>query len=70
MYPKAAQAAPAQEDSFEALLLKVKAKLNAGKPAAAVQPTPAPSKQESTTTAAPPAAVATVNGSMKNNSQI
>lgn len=69
MYPKAAQAAPPQEDSFEALLLKVKAKLNAGKPAAPVQPTPAPSKQEAPTTA-PPAAGVTVDGSMKNNSQI
>ncbi|XP_034485672.1 serine-rich adhesin for platelets isoform X2 [Drosophila innubila] len=33
VFPKAAPAAPPQEDSFEALLLKVKAKLNAGKPA-------------------------------------
>ncbi|XP_068152088.1 uncharacterized protein srl isoform X2 [Drosophila tropicalis] len=35
VYPKAAPAPKPQEDSFEALLLKVKAKLNAGKPDAA-----------------------------------
>ncbi|KAH8418000.1 hypothetical protein KR222_010194, partial [Zaprionus bogoriensis] len=51
VYPKAALPAPAQEDSFEALLLKVKAKLNAGKPAAAA-PTPAPASNEAVTPAA------------------
>lgn len=67
MYPKAALPAPPQEDSFEAMLLNLKAKLNAGKPATA-QPTPASAKPEATT--APPVDVATVDSSTKNNSQI
>lgn len=59
--------APPQEDSFEAMLLNLKAKLNAGKPATA-QPTPASVKPEATT--ASPADVASVDGRTKNNSQI
>ncbi|XP_016998696.2 uncharacterized protein srl [Drosophila takahashii] len=42
VFPKEVPAPKVQEDSFEALLLKVKAKLNAGKPVAA---TPAPEQQ-------------------------
>jgi len=45
VFPKEAPAPKVQEDSFEALLLKVKAKLSAGKPAVAsplVEPQRAP----------------------------
>ncbi|EDV92971.1 GH18535 [Drosophila grimshawi] len=70
VFPKAAPAQAPQEDSFEALLLKVKAKLNAGKPAASVQTTPA--DQEAVTPT--PTAVANLDGDNKNqnmnNSQI
>ncbi|XP_016950675.1 uncharacterized protein LOC108024953 [Drosophila biarmipes] len=53
VFPKEAPAPKVQEDSFEALLLKVKAKLNAGKPAVAKPlvdaqpPAPASLSQES-----------------------
>ncbi|KAH8388616.1 hypothetical protein KR093_011295, partial [Drosophila rubida] len=50
VFPKATPVAAPQEDSFEALLLKVKAKLNAGKPAAtatdATPPSPASASVE------------------------
>lgn len=52
MFPTAAPAAPPQEDSFEALLLKVKAKLNAGKPAAGTAPPSAAAIETATATAA------------------
>ncbi|XP_015032382.2 uncharacterized protein LOC6650112 isoform X2 [Drosophila willistoni] len=51
VYPKSAPAPKPQEDSFEALLLKVKAKLNAGKPDAAQ---PEQSGTTATTPSIPP----------------
>ncbi|EDW16717.2 uncharacterized protein LOC6575242 [Drosophila mojavensis] len=58
VFPTAAPAAPPQEDSFEALLLKVKAKLNAGKPAAGTAPPPAAATET--------AAIAAADGSNSN----
>ncbi|KAH8414321.1 hypothetical protein KR215_002990 [Drosophila sulfurigaster] len=57
VFPKAAPAAAPQEDSFEALLLKVKAKLNAGKPGAGEE-------------TAPPTTTVAGDNSNSNNGQI
>ncbi|XP_064552563.1 uncharacterized protein srl [Drosophila montana] len=62
VFPKAAPAAPQQEDSFEALLLKVKAKLNAGKPSVATVPT--------TPAATDAATVATADCKSNNNDSV